>query len=597
MTKRAIAIEGVIAGLAVIVAVYVHQRTERWDSALAVGLFAEILLQVFRFRAEYGPFLAKLSDGFDNYDHPFKVLTHLSLRTMPIELLTNRPLEPIFQAQFERLIADLRQNLESLEQGKFVVPMEGVQDASFRVSDSLERSAFCTAPQDNLNIFMSRRGGELKKSNFEAAERLKDLGGFTRLFVFANMSSIQREYFNLMEENSKSGVTVLVALSPMIDVVLRKYKWGGRGDFGLWDDEYLITILKTEEDGPLLMEVSKEEDLLETARSVVEELKETAWSWEDFWREFVAPVSEEQWSTTPERLLELDAPNGPSTVDCAVMRDCALEVLEPGDRLAVYGLTAPLIESVSNIATTISREVVDCRIYRGQMLNDGFDYIQANWLQWQPQDEYKVILGDDVIPNLGIWQVPLFFRCLFKAMAPGGRFITRTAAMYAPDTIHPTWTESLNKLRLFDPNNGNHIPNVDLSDLVEGVVYEVAWPALHGSEFYEETCHCIDLSKWDKKLQLEADDADFRAKARLPCRHTITSLDYGLLKELAAPFFQVVDERPVFSNWESDERLWSVPGAKDIADRFREYYRILVFERLANNGSLISANDPDFISL
>jgi hypothetical protein len=595
MTRRAIITEGIIAVLAIVVAVAVHQRTEQWETALAVGLFAEILLQVFRFRAEYGAFLSRLSEGFEDREHPFEVLADLHQHTIPLALLTNRPPEQIFQNQFDHLIDELRKNLEALDGGHFVVPMEDVQDVSFQVCDSLNESAFCTAPQANLEIFMSRRGSELKEANFQAAARLKEKGQFTRLFIFDSMSSIKKEYFSLMEENHQSDVTVLVTLASTIEETLKKYYWDERADFGLWDNEYLITITNASS-GTRLMEVSKDENLLRAARKVIAELAETAWSWEDFRREFAAPINEAHWSTTPEKLVRLESPNGPAPADCAAMCESALEVLQPHDRVAVYGLTNALIEQTGHVFDTrpdmqLSCDVVDCRVYRSDSLNDGFNYVKANWLEWTPRSEYRVVIGDDVIPNLGLWQVPLFFRSLYRAIAPGGRFITRSSAMYSPDTIHPTWIESLNKLRMFDPGNGTHVSGLDLEDLSEGAVYEVAWPALHGDGFYDEHCSCIDIGEWDKRLVFEQDTVDFKRKILLPYHYTVTSLDYGRLKELAAPFFQVVDEHPVHCVWDCEERLQANPGAKDIAERFHEYYRILVFERLAVGGRL-EADEP-----
>lgn len=584
MTRRAILTEGVIAVLAIVVAVVVHQSTDQWETALAVGLFAEILLQVFRFRAEYGGFLSRLSEGFEDREHPFEALTDLHQHTIPLALLTNRPPEPVFQHQFDRLIGDMKKNLEALDRGHFAVPMEDVQDVSFEVCDSLNESAFCTAPQANLEIFMSRRGGELKEANFKAATRLKDKGKFTRLFIFDSMSSIKKEYFSLMEENYENDVTVRVALASTIEDTLKKHYWDERADFGLWDDEYLITITNPSS-GTRLMEVSKDENLLRVARKVVAELAEIAWSWEEFGQEFTVPINEAHWSTTPEKLVKLESPNGPASTDCAVMCDDAMEVLQPDDHLAVFGLTNALIQEISHKLgdqpdMRLSCDVVDSRIYRGDSLGDGVGYVKANWLEWAPGPKYRVVLGDDVIPNLGLWQIPLFFRNLYRAMVPGGRFITRTSAMYSPDTIHPTWIESLNKLRMFDPDNGTHIANLDLTDISEGVVYEVAWPALHGDGFYDKHCACIDIGEWDRRLVLEQDSPDFKHKVHLPYHYTVTSLDYGRLKELAAPFFQVVDEHPVHCVWDNDTRLQANPGAKDIAERFHEYYRILVFERL-----------------
>lgn len=260
--------------------------------------------------------------------------------------------------------------------------------------------------------------------------------------------------------------------------------------------------------------------------------------------------------------------------------------LEANERIAIYGLTTLLINSITGLIESdfetlnISCDVVDSRPYTSTVPNPKLRYVEANWVNWSPDVKYRAVVGDDVITNLGVWQIPLFFRALHNAMLPGGRFITCTTAMYSPDTMHPSWRESLNKLRWFDPLHSSHIPGLGLADLTEGVVYEIAWPTLHSDEFYDARCRCFDFGSWDRQLAYEQNSTDFKSKLRLQYKHRVTSLDYGELKRLAQPFFRVVDELPVYSVWDSTERLGLVPDAELVASKFREYYRILVFERI-----------------
>ena len=580
--RRAIAAETVIALAAIVAALVMHDVTHDWAMALAVALFAEILLQVFRFRVELGPFLSHLAEGFADREHPFALLTELSRKTIPLELLANRPTEGIFQDHFDDLIAKLQLDLEDLAGGHFVQPMQDVQDISFKVCNSLKQSAFCTAPQNNLGIFNTPRGRELKQANFAAATKLEDKGGFTRLFVFEDLSAVSREHYLLMEENELNKVKVLVALTEGVKRTLRKHGWEDRVDFGLWDDQYLITITS----GPnkeRLMEVSNNGQLLDTARGLVGELEEIAWTWGEFSKAFTKPVNEKQWASAPGRLVEFEPPNGPADDDCEVICRAIFEELEPNDRIALYGLTKRFIDkfevAVNESQMSIGCDIVDSRADGRRSPQRGINYINGNWIEWEPPMEYRVIVGDDVIPNLGIWQVPMFFKKLAEAIPPGGRFITRTAVMSSSSLSHPTFIEALNRLRTFDPGSSTHDENLSLDDLTEGVVYEVAWPALHSADFFEPDSCSVAVGKWDQKVKTETDGSDFKGKISLPYNHVVTCLDYAQLEEFSAPYFHIVDDQPPFCVWENTPKLQAVPGADAVIRRFRNYYRILTFER------------------
>jgi hypothetical protein len=582
--KREILLEILIAMIAFAFAFVAHVASKQWTTALAVGLFIEILLVMFRFRVLYEPFIAHMAEHFDKGQHPFALIGMLAERTVPLQLLTDRPSEWVFQEYFDRLIREFRTNLQSLSDGTFRVPLDTAQDVSFEVCDRLENSAFCTAPLANLDLFMGARGESLREANFRAAKRLKDQQGFTRMFIFDSLAAVTWEYYLLMEANSEHDVEVLVAFDHEIEDILRSHRWEDRADFGLWDDEYLMTIAHSA-DGRRWMEVSKDEDLLETARLVIADLRTAASTWREFLQKFQAPVNQEQWANSSRALVALPAPNGPAQADCRVMCDYLTKELQADDRIAVYGLTKLLIETVAAEVTghahlNVQCDVVDHRFYRDDPGRPAVHFRQGNWITWRPEIKYRAVLGDDVLPNLGVWQVPLFFRALSDAIAPGGHFITRTAAMYSPDAMHPSWAEGMNRLRLFDAESPTHVEGVGLDDLDEGVVYEVAWPTLHSAEFYDEPRSSFDFGAWDERLRSEQGDTDFKAKLRLQYGHEVTVLEYGQLQNLARPYFQMVDEHSVYSVWDNTEKLNLIKDAKQTVDRFREYYKILVFERV-----------------
>ena len=111
MKKKAILLETIFAILAIIIGLVVHEITHQWSIALVVALFVEILLQVYRFRLEYGNFLEKLAEGFSDKNHPFKLITQLYERTIPLNLLIQRPTELIFENYYDQLIKKFRSTL------------------------------------------------------------------------------------------------------------------------------------------------------------------------------------------------------------------------------------------------------------------------------------------------------------------------------------------------------------------------------------------------------------------------------------------------------------------------------------------------------
>jgi hypothetical protein len=551
---------------------------------LTVGLFLELLLVIVRMRWRYEPFLNRLAQDFDSREHPFDQLADMAGRSLPLQLLEDTPREWVFRQQFDRLAREFRQNLRDIEAGTFTTPLQDVQDISFDVCESLTKSAFCTAPEVNLNLFRTAKGHDLKKANFDAAARLEGNGGFTRMFIFKSFASIAPEDYLLMKENVANKVRVLVALEHKIALVLKRHNWDARSDFGLWDGEYLMTIRNDTGDGRT-MEVSNDKQMLATARDVVKELQEIASDWHTFEQEFSTPLNGAKWTDIHgHKMVRYEEPNGPAVDDCDAMIALADGMLQSHDVVAVYGLTGRLIDAVGTAIATkpdleLTCDIIDGRRCTEQAHDKRIAYRVANWLAWKPSRRYRAVFGDDVIPNLGIWQIPLFFRRLYDSMLPGGRFITRTTAIYTSSPMHPSWNESLARLRRFDRSSPTHIDGLTPADLTEGAVYEIAWPTLHSREFYDSEQCSLDFGGWDKRLKSEPGDADFLAKLRLQYNHRVTSLEFERLKQLASPYFEVVDDYPVHSVWAANGKLAGLPEALQVSERFREYYRILVFER------------------
>jgi len=253
------------------------------------------------------------------------------------------------------------------------------------------------------------------------------------------------------------------------------------------------------------------------------------------------------------------------------------------------GLTQELINAAKSLREEnrnkgLNTEVIDCRAYLPPKIDDGFLFRQANWLEWQPDEQCDVVIGDDILCNLGVWQVPMFFESMAHVIKAGGIFIVRTTAVYSPDLMHPTRHEISLRLKHIKEAIEKKPGALDWGLINQSAVYEVAWPLMHSSDFYDEKTCMFDFSKWDEFVKEEFPfDVAFANRLRLPYNVRATSLNYGDLKNMALPWFEIIQEEiPAHSIWESDERYNTLPGAEDIAFSFKQYYRILIFGRRRN---------------
>jgi hypothetical protein len=253
----------------------------------------------------------------------------------------------------------------------------------------------------------------------------------------------------------------------------------------------------------------------------------------------------------------------------------------------VFGLTHRLIHEADALRNSgqkfqdIEVEVVDCREYRPPEINATIKFEQANWLEWKPKSACDVVIGDDVLCNLGVWQIPMFFQSLARGMKPGGLFVVRTTAIFSPHLMHPSRREVAIRLKHIKEEVEKRPKPVGLELINESSVYEIAWPMMHSEEFYDDRSLMFDLANWDNFVKEEfRSDTAFANRLRLPYNVRVTSLDYGQLKEMALPWFEIAQEEiAVHSVWESDINLKTLPAADEIAAGFRQYYRILVFRR------------------
>jgi hypothetical protein len=468
--------------------------------------------------------------------------------------------------------------------------MKDILEPSLRVCREIKQSAFCTALGKHLGIFLDTdRGRQLLHANYQAANRLKSKGGFTRLFILQQMASVTPAVYQLMCDNVKNGIRVLVILRHQASEVLKhndiRRDTDDDLDFGLWDDSYKMTI--TGDENARWMAVSAAREDLDEAREMKRVLENAAYSWEAFVEELRRPINGpgSAWSSRPERILNLPPPNGPFQQDV----DAIFGVLErnmPNARhLGIFGLTHLIIEKARSLEANgrdLDIEVVDCREYRPPKVEQGLTFRRANWLEWNPKDHCDAIVGDDIFCNLGIWQIPLFCNSVAEALKSDGLFVVRTSAIYSQGLLHPGRQETIRRLKEIRGELEDMLKDMTESER-QGAVYEIAWPMMHSSDFYDRESHSFDLGQWDDVIREEfAHDTQFANHLLLQCRVRVTSLDYAVLKEWTSRRFDILQEEiPVHSFWGSDPRIETVPWVKEIATAFQQYYRIIVFTKRA----------------
>jgi SAM-dependent methyltransferase len=598
MNRRLILLEVLANVLAIAVAVFLHIKTHDWGLAVSIALSAEVLFHLFGFTLRYGAVLDGMREACPPEEKPHalalvKQLTASAERfrghSIPIRLLTKRPAEWCLQDRFDEIVDQLQQDLGDLEKKRFSVEMKDVLEPSLRVCREIKRAAFCTALGKHLGIFLETgRGKLLLEANYAAALRIKAVGGgFTRLFILQSMAAVTARVHELMSDNDKNGIRVLVIMRQTVSDVLRKNSLRKDADdeldFGLWDDSYKMTI--TGDENSRWMHVSAADEDLEEARELKRVLEEAARPWAQFRQDMRKPINGpgSAWSSSPERILNLPPPNGPYKGDTTIMFDEAERAIPDNGAVAVLGLTHALIEQARGLLSrkkNLSIEVVDCRDYHPPSIEKGLQFRSVNWLEWRPRHSCDVIVGDDVLCNLGVWQIPDFFEVLGSALKPGGLFIVRTTAVYTPGVMHPGEQETLRRIKeMREPIMNLSNTMTDLEK--QSAIYEIAWPMLHSSDFYESESCTFDLGKWDEVIHREfAHDTQFGNQLRLPYKVRVTSLDYALLKEMASRQFEILrEEIPAHSIWQDDARYNVLPSAKSIAETFQQYYRTVVFSR------------------
>jgi hypothetical protein len=588
---------------------------ERWLIAAAFILTLEAFFHVIAFFAHYLAAIETAAEWVEKHEHngnpngdPIEIVekiraetARLSLleeavgklvkKSIPLEQLMPAPEDWPFQLQYQDLLKKFSDDLKSLGGGSYEKAMDDILDVSFGAAERIEFGAFCTALEENLNIFdEGQREVALRLRQYERAKQLalesKGPFGFTRLFIFDDLDAIDWQHFELMKENAQNAIRVLVAKRDAVAPVFKKHGWIWM-DFGRWRRDLLMEIRGTTPDRRLF--VSKNADVLDRTESLIRGLERESKELSDFISDVKDPVNLAQWSKPHAGMLDLSPPDGPHLQDRDAMFNLILPRLKDGDAIAVYGLTKLLVEgaeaavkAASERGQKLTADVVDARHFVPPRPTPGIDYQRHNWLEWRRRPPYAAIFADDILCNLSLLQTPILFRALYECLRPGGLFVVRTTALYSQATVRPSSKEILAELRRFDPADATYVHGLDLTMLDPGAVCEAVWPTLHTDEFYDKKTRSFSLSAWNRCVQADPtlspalrDHLTFKRLLRM------TSVRYDDLESFWKGCFKEFQQPvAVYSKWQTDKELAGHAGGPEIGQRFHDYYRILVLQRL-----------------
>lgn len=459
----------------------------------------------------------------------------------------------ILRDQYYSYINNFTNNLSQLASGHFTLDLTDVPQLSIQVIRSLEKEAFTTVVVSETDQFFDTEvGRQYIYEGYVAAKRIS--GTFTRLFVIRDFFDITPRIFELLERHKKEGINVLVVTQN----VLAAEGLNPKDDFGLWDQKCLMRLEATSGVLSAKLGVQIGGPLVEEALKRAKRLAHLSMTLDNFKSEMCCPVNERAWSSLLSRFQTFSPPVGPSQNDVKQMWELACKKGSPPERVLVLGYTQAIVNYfVQNGCREI--HVVDVGSYQPQHLHQNVLFFEGNWLTWVPRSEtyYDVIVGDDVVNNLGLWQYYIFFRNMATLLKPSGYLVMRAIGRYVENNEElPGFQATLNELK-------------KLESVDEAVLNAKLLPMLHSSEFYDKQRKSFDVSEWNNCLNEARSRGDCSndevTKLRFDYPLELTSLPFSEFLEYTRKWFNLVEENPVDKSY------------IDLCSTLGDFYRIISF--------------------
>jgi len=578
-------IEIVLKAGVVIVGYVSNIFVQDWFKSAAVAIALDYTLHQLRFSLQYAPMLEQMRASMDGDGSPLDDVRYLREHTVALNALTHIPDSWLFRKRMDEVVKQLKHELDNLAAGHFSMPMPNILDVSIDVCQKTKQSAFCTALEERW--WEGTEGANvLRDANYDAARRLKKRGKFARLFIVGSFHGITPELFRSMKDNHNNGIEVLAltrdeAQKAISGVLLPGNKFEDVIDFGIWDRKYVMQIRGPVEQ-PVLYATQVQSEV--ERYLIIETLLRTrALRWDEIVQEVSRPVNGEGggWSKASDVILRMGSPLGPHPTEVVQLIEAAQRTVpEEGGNIAILGLTHGLIEAAKLMQTTVRHlqlTVVDCRAFSSP--ND-WTFEHKNWLSWKPKSPFDAIVGDDVLCNLTPCQIGMFFECMAEALKPRGVLAMRSTLIWGREGPGPSEGEINERLRCLMNEVMSYPQMFGNREMLEGAVYEIAWPYMHSTGVYDKTTKMFDFSRWNKYLRSQSwPGVSSVDRFELQYSVHLSSIEYEALQKLATPYFAIERAENVHSIWESDEPYRSIPGAADISRHFKKHYRILHLKR------------------
>lgn len=442
----------------------------------------------------------------------------------------------ILRDQYFRYINDFSNKLSQLASGHFTLDLNDVPELSIQVIRSLEKEAFATVViGDTEQFFDTEAGRQYLEECYSAAKRIS--GAFTRLFVIRDFFDITPRILEILERHQNENINVLITTQN----VLAGEGLNPKDDFGLWDRNCLMRLEATPRVLSAKLGVQVGGSQVEEALKISARLSQSSKILDNFMNDLCKPVNEKSWSSLVSHFQSFAPPIGPSQNDVKQMWELASKRASPPERVLVLGYTHAIVDYfIQNGCREI--HVLDVGPYQPKH-QDNVSFFQGNWLNWAPETgtRYDVIVGDDAINNLGLWQYYIFFRNMATLLQPSGSLIMRAIGRYVEnDEELPGFKATLNELKT-------------LASVNDSVLNAKLLPMFHSSEFYDNKNRSFDISKWNEHLKQARShgicSADEIAKLKFDYHLELTSLPFSELLEHTRKWFNLVEQLPVDNSY------------------------------------------------
>lgn len=459
----------------------------------------------------------------------------------------------ILRDEYSRAVKDFSTRITDLASGKFTLALEDVPPLSLRVVDSLEKEAFATVVIGLTDQFFDTDAGrEYLQKCYEAAKRIS--GPFTRLFIIGDFVDISPRVYDIIEQHVKEKIRVLVATR----AELTANRLDPESDFGLWDRHCLMQMKAKPGVLSANLDVYVGGPEIQAAINSSQKMTRTAKTWKEFFDGFCRPLNENEWLDLLPKFVSFPVPAGPSLEDVTRMGNLASTNGSYPRNVLVLGYTKKIVDYLAEQGCQ-RIHVLDVGVYRPLRHPPKVSFFKGNWLTWKPEEavQYELIVGDDVLTNLGVWQCHLFFRNMAELLRASGLLVVRNTGQYSTKHLAlPGFQETLNELKKRAP-------------VTEELLIAKLWPMFHSPEFYDEHTRSFDLRDWNRHLQQVEPNAFAQSgdMTTLRLNYTLkqTSLPFADILGYAGKWFDLIGQAPAD---ESYTRL---------NDGFENFYRILCF--------------------